>query len=289
MAHPWAGLELKRRLSQHEKASLLPVHAQGRALVMPGAPHTEIEELVARGFVQASIHGIDHDATAAEELYDYYWDTCPIHYGEIGNWLSQTKRPFSYIHYDFMGQFKETELHALQASLGKLEPVSRIRVSTLRSRRHDAQYDFEDLLRRQMLIRLLDACGQNDDQHRDIWAEAVAAIQADGADTTQLIAVILLLNHFFGVNAWEYSDGAVIDAQGDLPEAKGTHVISNISRYSYNEFGNAARMMTMWVDLIPISLSGPKHMPGVLDEMAKFARMVSMPLINYNPDHYQEP
>lgn len=255
MSRPWADADLhynKRRLSVAEKSSLtrfLPV--MGKALVLPGEPNTEIEELVEVGFNPAMIYGVEGDPDIAESLHLYYRDRTPIYYDEVGYWLSQSTSTFSYMHLDYCGQITRERLTSMQRAMGHLDPVARLRVSVFGSRRTQGTKTFESQVLDATLINMLDFIRG----HETGWAMSIAdSLQSTFADyqyedPSALIATILFVNHVMGMS-WEQLCDQLDDKSNALPSHRGAHQINGITRYRYTTDNNV--MYTTWVDFTPI-------------------------------------
>lgn len=158
----------KRQLSIFEKESLL--YTDGLALVMPAEPNGEVEELIAAGYHERMIIGVEKDQTLADSLHIYYWDTVDIKWSEIGFWLHRSKAFYGYIHLDYCSQFKNTstgidvlsELHGLESTMSRLTSHARIRVSTYEARRKPEQIADEAVLANRSIQALCKAGAQEE-------------------------------------------------------------------------------------------------------------------------------
>lgn len=254
MTNDWSNpytRETKRKISIYEKATL-PIK-EGRALIMPGEPprkdqRGEAEELIMLGWDPLRIIGVEEEEHRAVELYDHYYDRMQIHLEEIGLFLRKAYSHFSYIHFDFCGHLKHNQITAIESAMNHTASHTRIRVSTLASRRSDAQIEDENVIRRKVLKVLCEQLGKRDPGNEDRWELYWQELQ-HSTDTTQVIFSILLLNYIFGMQLWSFSDLSL--DRPFLPEPKGMYQITNVQRFVYSEMGNSNSMFTIWVDLAP--------------------------------------
>lgn len=240
---------VKRELSKFEKDTL-PTHA-GHALVLPGAPGTEIEELHARGYDLRHIHAVEQDQALADALYEHYFDLVQVHWLEIGEFLSRAHSRFSYIHLDYCSQVKEeTELLGVEATTEKLDEVARIRVSSLASRRAAAQRQTEAGWHEHIFDNLC-ALGEALDIPARVpaWTRLRVTLAAGRYHTTQTLAGILVLNHFFGIDLRSFVNEC-LRHHPYLPAISGTHMPVAYHAYRYHEPNYNGRnvMYTMWMD-----------------------------------------
>lgn len=252
--YQWADKDLhrvKRTLSVFEKATLPTI--LGRALVMPGEPETEIDELVARGYDQGAVHGIEADQTRASQLYDHYFDLSPIHEDEVGWWLSQCKGKFSYIHLDFCGHVKTKELHAIQATAGTLDAVARLRISSYGSRKDDRQKKYEYDLLHDHLVEILRRLPSLDARNTALATrvgELIRLISDNASDTTLLHGMCVYINQTMGMSLDQLHD-YVTTTPGIPMQVKGTHAIGRVTKRFY--LTRSQVMYTSWYDLYPVN------------------------------------
>lgn len=294
MSNDWTDPTLrgiKRELSLYEKATL-PTR-QGRALLLPGEPPrregeaSEVEDLIRSGYNPHFIYGVEQDQDLAVDLYDYYYDEIHIHLEEAGEFLRRSRGGFSYIHLDFCVPFNQDSFDTIQSWLGRVTPIARVRVSSYGSRRAAPQLEYEMMIRRTILQRLIDECAQLDD-NADRWKRYWAALE-ESDDSTQIHLGIMFLNFFFGTDSWRWADSCLIESH--LPQVKGAHRLANIRRFSYSEpGGHNSIMFTSWVDLVPHRID---TMPGdknawLLNEIANFFAAITTPLPRFIPEFFQE-
>lgn len=239
---------IKRRLSVYEKQTV--INRDGRALIFPGSPHTEVEELVEVGFNIGDVHGIERDQTVADHLYDHYLDTAHIHWIEADEFITKAQGPFSYVHLDFCNYFDRTALSCVEGLTNKLEWVARVRLSLYRSRKGEIQQGFEELLHRKVLDGLLRMAAQDDHFASD--ARETMTLAADSRDVTRAITAVMLLNYTFGLQALNFADLVTADTDYPLPPVRGTHRINNVRRFQYHEPQSKHAMATIWADLMPL-------------------------------------
>lgn len=299
MANNWSDPYLrgvKRQISAFEKRSVPTT--LGRAVVMPGEPPAreteigEVEELRQAGFDPMYIFGVEREQALAVELYKYYYDTCHIHWEEVGEFLLSAQLPFSYIHLDFTSQLKQDELEAIQSWMGKVDRIARLRVSVVSTRRQDHQIEYEQMLRRTTIGNLChqaSVCedGPGEGRFAKIWDSV-----ASSTDTTQILTAVMLLNFLFGINAMTYGDLCVVgqeDGKNTLPRVRGTHRLTNITRFMYSEPTGHHQMFTLWCDLVPLQLATvPDEQSWVLNEMANVLGSVAGDLPQFIPELYVE-
>lgn len=240
---------VKRELSKFEKDSL-PTH-HGHALILPGVPGTEVEELHARGYDLRQIHAVEHDQTLADALYEHYFDLVQVHWLEVEEFLRRSQHQFSYMHLDYCSQLKEEiELLGVEATTTKLDEVARIRVSSLASRRSAAQRHTEASWHEHIFDNLC-ALGETLDipARASGWARLRATLAANRWHTTQTLGGILVLNHFFGVDLRSFVNEC-LRQHPYLPAVQGTHMPIAYHAYRYHEPNVNGRnvMYTMWMD-----------------------------------------
>lgn len=281
----WVERSTKRQLSVVEKSSLRPTHVAGKALVMPGSPRTEIEELCAVGFDPSKVHGIEVAPDIANALYNFYWDANPIHLGEIGEWLEGSRNQWSYMHYDYCGHFKHEEVRGLQAGSGKLADLARVRVSVYCSRKKDNQVRFERQVLQRILVPLLTQARQFDHiGNAEMWTEYIEAIDAGAFGVNHCVATVLFFSHTLGIDVWEYADACTLNKDAPLPRALGSHVPASVRSFNYNEAGISSLMNTTWIDFVPIGSTISQEL--TLLELAKFMALITIPAPIFNPEHY---
>lgn len=275
---------VKRDLSRYEKETAVP-SSGAKAMIMPSCPNTEVEELIAVGYRPEQIFCVEREQTLADALLEHYWDSVHVHWDEVGHFLERAVGPFSYLHLDYCGHLLHDELAGIEAAHMKLAAYARLRVSLLRVRQRDTTRDYEHLLAENILVRLAAVC-QSRDRYESRWDTYLDAL-IDG-DTTQIVLGIWLLNHLFGLGVWEYADRCTV--QGDyLPEVNGTHILTNIRRFTYNEVGGRSPMYTVWCDAAPLRTDVSNDPQWVVDEVARVFHAMAQPILSFsNPDLYLE-
>lgn len=259
--HKWGKTTryVKRELSQLEKSNL--INTEGRALILPGEPGTEVEELIQAGFDPSKIVGVEKDPAIAEHLHGYYLDGAMIFCDEVCNFMRRAKmvEQYSYIHLDFCGQMNRDLIVALQGWKRLVMPHARVRVSAFRGRRGLLQFKVEQELVTNTLVAWCDAAFAVDKASPERWLHYREWLLNNGTDTAQVIAGVMIANFFFGLDNFE-DFIEVMERQGTfLPEVKGRHRLTNITRWNYRERSAANHMVTIWTDLAPL---GRKALPS---------------------------
>lgn len=238
----------KRRLSVSEKSTI--VNVQGKALVMPGAPGTEIEELIAVGFNPALIYGLEEDEQTANALHMYYWDTSPIYCEEVGYWLSLARSKFSYLHLDYCGQITKDRIASIEHTMQRLAPTARLRMSVFGSRRGHNIRNFENDIIDATVLTLLEYIAHHY-PHRAVEALDLHSVFLDREfqDPSSVICMVAFVNHVMGVHWHTIAD--TIANTTSLPTIRGEHQVQGIRRYRY--VTDRSLMYTAWIDFTPIS------------------------------------
>lgn len=250
---------VKRELSSAEKATVPTT--RGRALVLPGAPGSEIEELIEAGFDAAYIIGVEHQARLADELMEYYRDGAHVFCAEVCDFMRHARmaQTYSYIHLDFCCQLTRELAVDIQAWRPLVAPTARVRMSTFRGRRSPAQMDTETLLINDTLLTWCEAAHDLDNSDRPRWVAFHDFLVDHDTDTATVMAAIMIANFFFGMDDFE-EYVAEARARGPfIPEVRGTHAISDITRWNYHERSSPNHMATTWVDLEPLGLDALRH------------------------------
>lgn len=273
MTRQWAETDLhfaKRNLSVREKQTI--PETSGKALVLPGAINTEIEELVEVGFDPCLIYGIEVDPLVAEILYDHYYDQSPIHLEEVGDFLSRATSKFCYIHLDYCGQITESTIDSMEKAMGSLDPIARLRVSVFGSRRTKTTKRFESEIIDATLLNILDHIGGAEDLREHL------ASGLKEPDPACVVAMVAFVNHVIGLSWHGLCDQ--LTTNDDLLIARGTHQVSDVRRYRYTSDSNV--MYTMWIDFIPAPCEAISRTPQYLvSQVFHFARI----LIDPTPDY----
>lgn len=260
----------KRRLSVAEKVTV-PT-SEGKALVMPGAPGTEIEELVAVGFNPALIYGIEEDEQTADALHMCYWDTSPIYCDEVGYWLSLARSKFSYVHLDYCGQITKDRLASIEHTMQRLAPVARLRISVFGSRRGANIRNFENDVIDATVLTLLEYIAQN---YVSRSSEALDLHEyfanLDFQDPSSVVAMVAFVNHVMGIHWHMIAD--IIKETHSLPKSRGEHQVHSVRRYRY--VTDRSLMYTTWLDLMPISHSQFSNDESwLVDEILRYVKQL---------------
>lgn len=273
---------VKRSLSRYEKTSL--VNAYDRALILPGEPNTEVEELINSGFDPMYIVCVEREQDIADALYEYYWDQCHVHWEEIGKFMARSKSygQYGYVHLDYCGHLKQDEIEGIQHWRRLMAPVSRVRVSIFRGMRMRDQFDLEEMLQEQLLVRLCEAISKDDKNNYERWALLADSFREATDDTTRVVGALMLFNFFFGIdNVWKWTDRCALEGVS-VPEISGTHIIQNITRFKYNEEGAPNHMFTVWADLAPMPEMKTKKTR--FDALAEMLLLLAIPIPYFKPD-----
>lgn len=166
---------VKRSLSVYEK-SLIPKDPNfkfGNALIFPGEPNTEVEELVAIGFRHENIFGIERDYARAEILLDYYYDSIRIFCDEMNTFLNRTKNVYNYAHLDYCGHFNVSAAEDIIQLARKTTDYCFIRVTLFDARRAQSQKEFEETFWDQ-LCYLFESIGSDLTVFNQSWQNKLA-------------------------------------------------------------------------------------------------------------------
>lgn len=285
MTKNWADTDLhqvKRSLSAYEKRSLTGTPlVTGRAVVLPGAPNTEIEELLTVGFDPCRIYGVEEVPDIAESLYEHYYDAVNIHWDNVTTFLTRSRGLFSYIHLDFCGHFLDEELAAFETAFTRVEPHARVRLSLYRSRKMDEQRQREQLLFDKCVESLLSVI----DERYPVAQELLRELKHAGDDISIVVTALALLNATFGIRAYNYTDEVTSLGRSVLPDSLGTHRINSVRRFTYNEAHTASQMVTLWFDLVPLY-------PSVVsssEDWKKQEILQVLGMVQYPPTPYNNP
>lgn len=140
------GKSVKRSVSLYEKNVLAKELGFNfkNALIFPGEPNTEIEELISIGFSAGNIFGIEREFTKAEILLDYYYDSIRIFCDEMNTFLAKSKNVFSYAHLDYCGHFNKNAAEDIINLAKKSTNDCFLRITFFDARRTQSQKDLED-------------------------------------------------------------------------------------------------------------------------------------------------
>lgn len=272
----WADPEAhqhKRALSGLEKATVLST--AGQAMIFPGSPETEVEELVAVGFDSHHIHCVERVEDLADALYEHYYDRAPVHYETGRDFLDNARSRFGYVHLDFMGHLDMEEIATLEALANKLDPVARVRVSVLGPHRQsEAQATYLEDWYRWLVGDVLAHVG-------GVFADDAAQLAADLAtrrnDPTVVITALALFRFVFGADVASWVDACTRTGMVRLPPVAGTHRLTNVRRYCYHEpLTPNLLMFTTWFDAVPL---GPVGEPDwAMREFLQILHQVRLPV-----------
>lgn len=276
---------VKRRLSVYEKSSL-PTH-EGRALILPGAPNTEIEELVDAGYNSCHIFGVEQDPVIYQQLMSHYHDNVHIYRGEICDWMAKSRAPgeYSYVHLDFCGHFTREEAAGIQAWRTIVAPTARVRLSIFRGRRSPLQFDWEEQMHEDLLLAWCQLGYDNDTVDPERWVDYHNQIAETMDDTTQIVIAIMLCNFFFGIEDYRKYVDSCREHGPYLPTVNGNHILTNVYRWTYNEAGSPNYMFTVWADLLPIPPDPLRNSTQwILNEMSKVFTYLNYHIPAFSPN-----
>ncbi len=135
---------VKRSLSRYEKSHIKDRDLlAGNALIFPGEPNTEIEELAHVGFSVDNMFCLEQNADTANELHEYYYDRCRIFLEKSEDFLAKTSKEYSYAHLDYCGQFYRNTANDVCLLSNHLANKCFIRVTVYNARKSTLQKDFE--------------------------------------------------------------------------------------------------------------------------------------------------
>lgn len=270
----------KRSLSLHEKSSL-PAH-DGLALLLPGTPGGEVDELVREGYALERIVGVEQDLLAYQTLQDHYLDSMSLIYGDIDDVIqrSQREQEYSYIHLDYCCCYKPSLLKSLSCLPRLLRPSARVRISWYASLRtpeirtqilQDSKNILQPLLD---LGRAIDPDNEFCTQIEDTTSFASLA--------GQVLAATFFTSGVIGSND-EITDphllGRLFRNVGVfLPELVSGMSIHNLQRYDYQEHGNPNSMSTLWFDVSQRSSDTSGSDPSTIrTEVMDFLQQLASP------------
>lgn len=266
---------IKRSLSVYEKSSLPTT--TGRGLVLPAYPPAhdgqvgELDELMAVGYDGVGLVGVERDADIADQLYDHYYDRVQIHREELETFFTHASARFSYLHLDFCSYLSEPNLRTIEGWRGHVEPVARLRVSLTQTRRQRGQMNYEKTLQNKMMNPLLTLLGLEPPPEAE-------------SDSTQLVGVIMALNFFFGLRAWPFAD--LCAATPTWPATLGTHLLTNLCRFTYREVRGYTQINTIWVDVVPLNPTALASPEVAASYLRPFFAQLLTPIPTYNPELY---
>lgn len=283
----------KRQLSRYEKR-FLPTYDH-RAFLMPGHPPrrnthvSEIDELLEAGYEGMQIVGIENDPNIAEELYDHYRDSVQIHLGEARDHLLTSSSYFSYMHFDFCQQFSNEQVATIAAWQGRLATIAHIRVSLSTTRRQSQQLEYERALRHNILVPFLISAANLEEQyshpHPERWEALLPLLNND--DSTQLVGILMLFNHVFGITFEQYIDLCGLDAPV-FPAMRGQHFLANVQRFSYREATGHTSMSTIWADCFPLHSHTIPDQRWALNLVYNFCLSLTGELYPFTPAIFME-
>lgn len=244
---------IKRQLSVFEKSTIQ--RPEGRALVMPAEPNTEIEELVEAGFNPCFIYGVEQDMSRYIALLAHYHDQAHIHQGDVFQFMNKARgiKRYTYVHIDLCGMFTREVAIKTQSWRPLMAPWSRLRFSAYRARQSPGQQEFEQQLHEDLLLRWCEIGYELDAADPERWIHYHQRAQEHLSDTSRLIVAIAVANFFFGIDDYRsYIDDCARKGTAFLPLVEGDYLPHNIKRWHYNEPGTPNHMFTVWMDLQPL-------------------------------------
>jgi hypothetical protein len=237
---------IKRALSGMEKDSFPIAHRPGKILLLPAEAGTEVDEFIALGADPRNIVCIERNQEQADRLYEHYFDRCQVHWIDLNSFIERAQSDaYSYAHLDYCGFLGEDELTAICGTARILAPHARLRVSLMVNRKTSSIVNFEDMIRNTMVLPLIDLLASSE---KGLGWEEVAEEFTNSSDTLQLVAVVTILSHMFGVQPWDFAD--LVANTKVLPSLDGKHWIYNVQRWQYHEPGHPPVMETIWMDMI---------------------------------------
>jgi hypothetical protein len=243
---------IKRKLSAFEKSSLLTT--QGRALILPGDINTEVEELTSAGYNPCLIFGCENEEPTYRYLLNHYHDSVHLFHMDVFEWMRRVRATgqYSYLHLDLCGHFGREEAINIQAWRALLAPTARVRVSVFRGRRSPMQFEWEEQLLQDLLLRWCELGYELDALDPERWIAFYDHSRETRDDTTKTILAVMISNFFFGLDDFRVYVDSCTAREDFLPRVEGDHLLTNISRWTYNEQGNPSHMFTVWADLVPL-------------------------------------
>lgn len=145
----WADTKpIKRALSKYEKSLLVEAledteYHTRNAVVLPGSPNTEVDELANHFCPPQNISCIEKDPEVADSLYTWYYDTCQVHNDSLFDFLKNSRRMYDYIHMDFCGFLSLEDLQTIVLLNTVMSEDCWVRFSFVRNRKSKAQAQSE--------------------------------------------------------------------------------------------------------------------------------------------------
>lgn len=237
---------IKRSLSAMEKDTFPIAHRPGKILLLPAEPGTEVDEFIALGADPRNIMCVERTQDSADRLYEHYFDRCSVHWIDLNSFIERAESDaYSYAHLDYCGFLSEYELGAICGTARILAPHARLRVSLMVNRKTSSTVNYENMIRNTMVLPLIELLSESE---KGLGWDEVAEEFANSTDTTQLVAVVTILSHMFGVQPWDFAD--MVAGSKVLPAMEGKHWIYNVQRWQYHEPGHPPVMETIWMDMI---------------------------------------
>ena len=285
MTRNWDLRSYKRALSVFEK-STLPTN-EGRALILPGEPDGEIEELINVGYDNHRIVGVEQEQSEFYRLNYHYRDQVMLFHDEVGNFMSTKGSPsaYSYVHLDYCGHFNRTSIASLAGWQRILAPVSRVRVSVFRGRRSAEQFAWEEMLFRDVVLSWCELGANADRSDMFRWIEFDAALTSLRDDTPINLVMMMMLQLTFGIQDVRSFTDELRCNGSFVPMVEGRHRITNIQRYCYSEPGSPNHMYTMWFDAVPLDISATQRLDEqwALDEVASLMENLTYATPYFHP------
>lgn len=240
---------IKRKLSRFEKSSI--PDTSGLALVLPGSPGTEVEELLEAGFNPLAIRGVENDVENYDKLFSHYADLIALYNTDLLHFVrgSRLRGKYSYAHLDMCGHLSDYDTDLATVLPKLMSHRSRLRLTYMWGRKSVDRKEFESLLIEEVLLKICRS-GMEGDHSKYRWEELWNSIlDSSPENVTPLAALSMVIASFFlGASPFEVSHDLI-------KEPKGTHGIGGLKRYHYSD-NNGSHMSTVWVNLSPVPNRG---------------------------------
>lgn len=281
---PWHNEELypvKRALSQYEKSSLLDAHLRHRALILPGSPGTEVEELIKVGFGPRQIIALERDPTLARALFTHYVDEVQVIQSELYDAIPFLRGTYSYVHLDFCGMLNDHEIACIERIRRVVASEARLRVTLTRARKTPVMEKRERDLLLDSLGQLIFAARSEDlIMHHSRWIHIYDAIFDTEFDpATALIGTMFICNYFFRCSVFD-----VVCQHENVPELGDEFAcVTRLHRFHYLEPHSKTPMSTLYADIErwPLATSGQTR-PWVLDRFYQMCELVARPATTFS-------
>lgn len=281
---PWYNTDLypiKRALSRFEKSSLHSGHQIHRALVLPGSPGGEVEELIEVGFDTRQIIAVERDRELANTLFTHYVDDVQVIHAELHDVIRYLRGTYSYVHLDFCGMLNDDEMYCIDQLRNVVASQARLRVTLTRARKAPAMEQRERDLYHDLLGALIYSARNVDVAHHQTrWVDVYERLFDNAFDATALVGAMFVVNYFFGMSVTSFLER---DASTFPMPTDQFSMITAVNRYAYNEPRSKTPMSTIYVDVERWPLLSSGHVQAwVLDRLHMMCELIARPIAQFS-------